>query len=71
MATHPEITIHSTVMEWLASLVAGCLLQVGEPTLLGWDFPPALIHILQMLAWVVNIIVGCITIYKWYKKNKE
>lgn len=66
-----EITTNESVMAWLLSLCSGVILQITEPQFLHWDFPPIFLHTLQIIVWSVNIIVGCITIYKWLKKKHK
>lgn len=57
-------------MGWMVTLASGLLLQVSTPVMTNWEIPIIVIQGVQILAWGVNIIVGAITIYKWYKKKK-
>lgn len=72
MAHTPNIDLSgdNNLTTMVISFVSGILLQLNEGLLLNWDFPPVILHSLQILAWIVAIVTGIITIYKHFKPKK-
>lgn len=72
MATNPLIDVTETgsLTTMIVSFFSGIVLSFNEGMFLTWDFPPVLLHSLQILAWIVAIITGIITIYKHIKGKK-
>ena len=72
--SHP--TIIDTAMEHpqisgfisLGSLLFSILLKFADK-LYTWHWPPFVMETLQVLAWVVAIGAGTITIYSFFKKR--
>lgn len=67
MHTPPDTS--GNIFTMFISFFAGVFLQVTEPLAITWDFPPLFLHCLQIIAWTVSIIGGCISFYKWSKKG--
>ena len=72
MANNPMIdfTEGGSLTTMVVSFFSGIILSFNEGIFLTWDFPPVLLHSLQILAWIVAIITGLITIYKHIKGKK-
>jgi len=72
MSNHPNIDIlnANSLYTMVVSFISGIVLSFNETLLLGWDFPPVFLHSLQVLAWIIAIITGSITIYKHFKRRK-
>lgn len=72
MGNSPNIDFSSdnSLTTMVVSFISGILLQLNESILLHWDFPPVVLHSLQIFAWIVAIITGLITIYKHFKGKK-
>lgn len=71
MAHNPNIDfMEGSLTTMIVSFFSGIMLNFSEGMFLMWDFPPVLLHSLQILAWIVAIITGLITIHKHLKNNK-